>query len=142
MKTIISTLPGITDIYIIDASDLPARVDLWCIIRRPVPILTRLTPIPWTDTPTCNLTQERINTGIKQTALLTFKTPAPLPYHKNPAFVIRTPDGNTYLIGSRERPHPTIHTTQTTGAPAADPAALTHTITHKALRTLIPCHIP
>jgi hypothetical protein len=67
---------------------------------------------------------------------LSFSTLRELPTRQNIGFVIRTVDGKLYIIGSKERPYPTVKVTTTTGQPDGDASVRKYEVSYTARKAL------
>lgn len=140
MRTSTQILPGIKAIGWLDCRALPKRVDLSAICGMPVAILTDIHPIPFFDEPTCECKTKKDGGGYEDTATLKFLTNE-IPRNPCLGFVVTDVNGNSYLIGSLEAPHPTVEPTRQTGIPSGDAAGYEYEIKHVSIRSMVPCVI-
>ncbi|MDE6009402.1 MAG: hypothetical protein K2G90_09370 [Muribaculaceae bacterium] len=141
MKTTTQILPGIKFIGWLDCRNLPCMVALSAICRIPVPIFTDVNPIDFFGNPECQRQTKKEGGGYEETASLKFLSDTELPATSFLGFVITDANGISYLIGSREPPHPIVEMTRRTGTPSSDNAGILYDIKHVALRTLMQCII-
>lgn len=137
MKTSIQILPGIKRIAWIVRDALPPRVDIYASIGDKVPVLTDLHEITFFGDPSCETTVNIENVKETETTKLTFRTAKSLP-NRNLAIVVTDNNGNSYLIGARERPFPVITYQRAISSPSTV-AALECTVTYTSLKALVPC---
>lgn len=141
MKTSIQILPGIKYIGWLDGQHLPKRVDLAAICRMPIAILTDIYTIDFFDEPQCECKTTKEGGSYTDTASLKFSCGEQLPHLSAIAFVVTDVNDKSYLIGSREAPHPIVEVTQLSGIPSNDAAGYHYEIKHVALKSLVPCII-
>lgn len=141
MKTSIQILPGIKTVGWIDCRHLPRRVDLSAICGMPVAILTDIHPIPFFDEPTCECKTKKDGAGYEDTATLKFLTDRKLPRSASLGFVVTDVNGNSYLLGSLEEPHPLVEYERRTGLPSGDAAGFLYEIKHVSIKSMVPCII-
>ncbi len=141
MKTTTQILPGVKAIGWLDCRNLPRRVDLLGICVMPLPILTDIHPIAFFGEPECKCQRKKSTAGYEDTATLKFLTNEQLPHGIPLGFVITDVNDQSFLIGSREAPHPTIECDHRAGLPSGDASGYLYEIKHIAIRSLIPCDI-
>lgn len=133
------SFPGITHIYPILAAALVENIAYRAIAGLPVPVYTKAEPIRILGDALCELSEEPDHGSQFQTVTLTFHTTAALDTAAPLAFAVRTVQGDTYIIGGKERPHPTLKVTETTGTPDGDARVREYKVTHKHRKALIKC---
>lgn len=89
----------------------------------------------------CECATERKGAGLSAVATLKFRTNRAIPNNGFLAFVVTTPGGENFLIGSFEKPHVTLQLTKKAGSPSSDPAGFEYEIKHIGIRSMIPCVI-
>ncbi len=91
--------------------------------------------------PICELDEAPDNNTQIEKAKLTFSTLDSLPTSMPLAFLIETVNGEKYILGTHERPYPTIKSSKTTSKPEGDPAVTRYEVTFTARKALIPYKI-
>ncbi len=132
------SLPGITAISYIPATNLPADLIFQALAGYPVTITAASTSIPLASIPTCELEESPDNNTQTEKAKLTFTTLDTLPTITPLAFLITTAAGNHYILGTRERLYPTIKATTNTSIPDSSTAAHKYEVSFTARKALIP----
>ena len=64
-----------------------------------------------------------------------------VPTVNHPAFVFQTIDGSIYIIGSKERPYPTVKTTRSTGHLDGEPSVRKYEVSFTAKKALALCDV-
>lgn len=142
MKTTTQILPGIRTLGWVDCAKLPRRVDLHGICRMPVAVLTDITPVDFFGEPECQCVTEKESGRSTDTATLRFRCPNVLPTASVAlGFVVTDQRDKSWLIGCAEHPRPTIKGTIDFGTPGGDAGGYTYEVSHKALKSLVPCII-
>lgn len=141
MNSSIQILPGIKKIYWLDSDTLPARVDLYSVIKMRVAPLADLNEMTFFGDPDCRRSTERDNNGLIQKATLKFNSADEIPFDKNIAFIVTDANDRSYLIGSCEKPFARIKVEKLTGAPSEDAAGYSYEVSHESVRTMIECLI-
>ena len=141
MRTSIQILPGIKAIGWVDCRRLPTNVALSAICGMQVVILTDIHPIAFFDEPTCECKTKKDGGGYEDTATLKFLTSEKLPRSATLGFVVTDVNGNSFLLGSLEHPHPIVDCEQRTGIPSGDAAGYSYEIKHVAIKSMVPCVI-
>lgn len=133
--------PGISAVWLVDGDKLPPDVDLLAEVGLPASIMTTMQRVPLTGPGTA--TRKAVRTGASrfEEAELTFETLPQLLLPRNPAFVVRTPSGDTFLVGSLEEPHATVESIDSTGTPGGSKGAVGYTVKHVGLHALVACRI-
>lgn len=134
-------LPGIMTIGYVRGARLQRQMMHKSLAGLPVAIMTDITPINFVGIPTCEATSDYDNGGRIEKTTLKFATNDKLQLFKDMAFVVKDTNGNAYVIGAREKPHPIIKKSISTGVPNGDPALTSYEVTLYAHRSLIPCSI-
>ncbi|MCH5234753.1 MAG: hypothetical protein J1E16_05615 [Muribaculaceae bacterium] len=141
MNSSCQILPGVKNIYWVECSKLPSRIDLQSVGDIPVSLLADLNDITFFGSVDCRCVTEKENNGWKQKSTLKFRTADELPFYNHIAFVVTDVNGISYIIGSKEHPFPVVKSEYNTGVPSGDPAGLTYEISHEALRSMVKCII-
>lgn len=140
MKTT-QSLPGIKFIGYVSSDNLQREMMNKSLAGLPVGIFTDITPICYAGVPTCIAESTYNNNGRIEQTTLRFKTLYNLPTSRHIAFVVTDCNGQSYIIGQREKPRPIVKITRDTGTPNGDPAVCSVEVTLYAQKSLIPCFI-
>lgn len=140
MRTTKQILPGVKEIGWVRCEHLVNDIALRGIAMMPVPVLTQIHNVPFFDEPTCECVTENDGGNRTDTAKLKFASEDLLPLKEHLAFVVTAIDGNSYIIGARETPFPVVKLTISFGNTDGDGAGFIYEITHKAIKSLVPCH--
>lgn len=135
------SLPGITAISYIPATNLPADLISQALAGYPVTITAASTAIPLASIPTCELEESPDNNTQIEKAKLTFTTLDTLPTSTPLAFQITTAAGNHYILGTRERLYPTIKSNTNTSIPDSSTAAHKYEVSFTSRKALIPYNL-
>ena len=138
---ITQSLPGIKFIGFVESDKLQREMMLKALANLPVGIFTDITPIVFCGVPTCEAVSTYNNNGRIEQTTLRFKTLDALPTSRHVAFIVTDCNGQSYVIGQREKPRPIVKVTRETGTPDGDPAVATVEVTLYAQKSLIPCNI-
>lgn len=134
------SLPGIQKVWYIPCADLPDDVVYRSVAG--IPILLLETPsvsITLKGEAVCEVEKSYDNNSYIEKAKLTFLSLDDAPTYNHPAFVIKTVNGETYLIGSKERPYPTVKITSSTGQPDGDASVRKYEVSFTAKKALALC---
>lgn len=135
-------LPGIKTVSYLPTDNLPTDIIYQALSGYPTTLSTNLiTPITQNGSSICELEQAPDNNTQIEKAKLTFSTLDSIPTSTPLAFLIETVNGDNYVIGTRERPYPTIKSSKSTSKPEGDPAVTRYEVTFTARKTLIPYKI-
>jgi len=140
MKGSEQILPGIRRVYWVDADLLMNDAALRAGAGLEIPIFTTLHPVSMIGQGECTCTTSRKIDGVIQEASLKFLSVDRLPMTCHLAFVVEDIAGGVYLIGSKEPPYPEVKTELSCGD-QDNAAGLSHTVTHKAIRSMMRCKI-
>ena len=135
------SLPGIRFIGHAPAENLQREMMSKHLAGIPVGVFTDITPIVFCGVPTCEAVSTYNNNGRIEQVTLRFKTLDVLPLHRHVGYVITDCNGQSYIIGQREKPRPIVKVTRDTGTPNGDPAVCSVEVTLYAQKALIPCNI-
>ena len=138
MKTCIS-LPGITKVWCISRDYLPDDVVYRAVAGIPISLEASPISITMKGEAVCEVEQSFDNNSHIEKAKLTFLSLDDVPTYNHPAFVIKTVNGETYLIGSKERPYPTVKITSSTGQPDGDTSVRKFEVSFTAKKALALC---
>ena len=106
-----------------------------------VGVFTDVKPIAFVGVPTCEAVSSYNNNGRIEQTTLRFSTLDEMPVNSHVAYIITDCNGQSYIIGQREKPRPIVKISTDTGTPTSDPAVKTVEITLYAQKSLIPCSI-
>ena len=90
---------------------------------------------------TCQCSTKINGAGLSANAVLRFRSGVLIPDNGHLAFVVTTPNGENFLIGSKERPFAIMEFEQNSGEPSGNPAGFDYEIKHVGIRSMIPCDI-
>lgn len=141
MNNNVQSLPGIKSIGYVEAEKLSPNVMLKGICNCPVGVFTDVVNIPLCGTPTCTVEDEYDRHGRLQSVKLLFKSTQFVPTHRRIAFVVTDVKGQSFLIGAKEPPHPTVDLTINFGAPDGDAAASSYEVKYVAVKALLLCSV-
>ena len=133
------SLPGIKALAYVNALELPSDLGLVGISGLPLTLMVQSVDIPFTGEATCTGTRSNANGAGNETVELTFQSLLALPEHMPLAFLVTDVNDRCFLIGTREQPWPYVESSQGLGLPDGESSTITHTITYKAPKGLIPC---
>ena len=133
------SLPGIKSLRYINAMELPSDLGLIGISGMPFALMCPSVDIPFTGGATCTGTRTNTNGAANETVELTFQSLLALPENMPLAFLVTDVNDRCFLIGTREQPWPYVESAQGLGFPDGESSTITHTITYKAPKGLIPC---
>ena len=139
MKNTKQSLPGIRKIAYVEAEQLAPNVMLKAICGGLVSVLAQTTEVSFVGEATCESTSEYDNHGRVESVTLTFSSTEYVPHSRPLAFVVTDVNGNSFLVGSREKPYPTIKLDITFGSPASEPSVNRYEVKYVAIRALIGC---
>ncbi len=114
MKQCVS-YPGITVVAYTEITNLPDDVIYRAVAGIPVSITADPVKVQLTDVPIAEVEREEVQNSYIEKAKLTFFTLQELPCEQHLAFIFRTVHGELFIMGSKERPYPTVKVTSTTG---------------------------
>lgn len=135
------SLPGIQNVWYILRDNLPDDVVYKAVAGIPVSLQTGPISITMKGEAICEVEQQFDNNSYIEKAKLTFLSLDVVPTEKHPAFVIKTANDDLYIIGSKERPHPTVKITSSTGQPDGDTSVSKYEITFTAKKALALCSV-
>ena len=130
------SLPGITLLSYLADDYLPSDICYKAVAGIPVSLSEHTISIPMVDVAVCEVEEQTDNNVQMEKVKLSFSTLRELPTRQNIGFVIRTVDGKLYIIGSKERPYPTVKVTTTTGQPDGDASVRKYEVSYTARKAL------
>ena len=107
----------------------------------PVGIFTTVEDVCKIGEATCETEEQFDNNSQVEKATLTFFTLDELPIYRHLAFVISTTDGDTFVIGTKELPYPTVKITRSTGTPDGEPSVRKYEVSFTAKKSLVLCAV-
>ncbi len=131
-------LPGIKSVSYIPTENLPADLVYQALSGCQITLNTPLSMLNTSSLPLCELEESPDNNTQIEKAKLTFSTLDSLPRSIPLAFLIETVNGENYIIGTRERPYPSIKSSKSTSKPEGEPAVIRYEVTFTARKALIP----
>lgn len=124
-----------------DCSRLPANITYRAMAGVPVGIFTSLNDICKVGEATCETEEQFDNNSQVEKASLTFHTLDELPTYRHLAFVIFTAQGDTFVIGTKELPYPTVKISRSTGTPDGEPSVRKYEVSFTAKKSLVLCAV-
>lgn len=134
-------LPGIMSLGYVQGKYLQRQMMQKSLTGIPVGIMTDITPINFVGDVTCEAVSDYDNGGRIEKTTLKFMTNDKILLYTDIAFVVTDTNRQSFVIGTREKPHPIIRMTISTGEPGGEPAVFSYEVTLYARRSLIPCSI-
>lgn len=134
-----NTLPGIVEICFIRCADIPPHSMLASMCNATVVLNLDSKPVKFYGFPQLKWEGGLTNGSRQEKSTLQFASSDILPENERIAFVVTTAGGNQYLIGAREPNYPIISFSESAGVPDGEAAVRTYTITHIAIKSIIPC---
>ena len=135
------SLPGITRIAYCDCELLPPDIMLRALSGVPVGVYTTVKDIPLDGEATCEMETQFDNNSQVQKATLAFQTLDDVPSQRHIAFVIFTAQAETYIIGAKEQPYPTVKITRSTGTPSGEPSVRKYEVAFTSKVALALCAV-
>ena len=141
MENFNHSLPGIAQIGYCLCENIQPNIVLKHSSGLPVGVFTKIVPIRFFGSPSCETTEEYDNNDRKVVTSLTFVTNDNIPTYKHLAYVITDASGTSFIIGSRERPYPVINSSTSSGSPSGESKAISYEVRWTAIASPIPCAI-
>ncbi len=135
MKQCVS-YPGITKVAYTDISNLPDDVVYRAVAGIPITVSGETVKVCLADVPIAEVERDEDHNSYMEKAKLTFNTLEELPKEKHLAFIFRTIQGELFIIGSKERPYPTVKVTSTTGRLDGDAYVRKYEVSYMAKKAL------
>ena len=107
------SLPNITAIYFVPCASLVPNITEKHRAGLPVAIFPLPSAIEQYGNASCEAEQEYVDGGYSEKTVLQFSSTADIKQFPHLAFVIKDAQGATFLIGTREAPHPMVEITAT-----------------------------
>ena len=133
------SLPGITKVWYIMRDDLPDDIVYRSVAGIPVNLDVVPTDITLKGQAVCEVEQTFDNNSYIEKVKLTFLTLDDVQTAQHPAFLIKTVNDDIYIIGSKERPYPTVKITSSTGQPDGDTSVRKFEVSFTAKKALALC---
>ncbi len=133
------SLPGITNVWYIMRGDLPDDIVYRSVAGIPVSLDVVPTEITLKGQSVCEVEQTFDNNSYIEKAKMTFLTLDDVPIAQHPAFLFKTVNDDIYIIGSKERPYPTVKITSSTGQPDGDTSVKKYEVSFTAKKALALC---
>lgn len=133
------SMPGIRKVWYLDADNLPEDVVYRAVAGIPVDIPAQATEVSLKGDAVCETEEQPDNNSHTERARLTFHTLTELPTDRNLAFAFQTAGGDCFLIGSRERPHPVVKVSRSSGLPEGDASVRRYEVSLTARKALASC---
>lgn len=131
--------PGIVSVGYLFADNLPANTMYHAQAGIPISLFLRPDDIPLSGTPDLIVESTNESNGTAESMTLTFSSTLRLPRLRAVAFVIKDANGQWWLIGQLEKPHPAVTGSKATGATDGEPAVTTYEVRQTAPICLKPC---
>lgn len=139
--TTLVSFPGISKLGYVRAEELPANTTYNALVGMPLVLLLSPTEIPMSGYADLQVEQSNDRNGTAESLTLTFRSALRLPRHYAVAFVIKTANGQCYLVGQSEKPSLAIKATQVTGTPDGEAAVYNYEVKESAPVCLKPCRL-
>ena len=135
------SLPGIIRVAYADAHLLPPDITLRALSGSPVGIYTTVQDISLDGEAVCETETQSDNNSLLEKTTLTFFSNDNLPVEGQLAFVVTTVNKESYIIGAKEQPYPTVKITRSTGTPSGDPSVRKYEVSFSAKKSLVLCAV-
>lgn len=114
-RTIKWAIPGIREILLVRASDLPGGLIARQAAGLPVIVALPAKSVGFFGTPVCQIVEKRLKSGVQYKTTLTFDSSDLISYAEQLAWLVVDNDGNAKLLGRHEDPAPRIEVDSTSG---------------------------
>ena len=135
------SLPGIKKVWYLNRDFLPEDVIYRSVAGMSVALLHAPSSINMTGEAVCEVELMHDNNSYIEKVKLNFLTLEDVPTVNHPAFVFQTIDGSIYIIGSKERPYPTVKITRSTGHLDGEPSVRKYEVSFTAKKALALCDV-
>lgn len=132
------SLPGIVSIHTVECSRLQPQLMLRAMSKLPNAVFAPLTHRNHIGEPICNTISEYLNGSRSEKTTLEFISDADFDTSQPLAFVVKCVNGDSFLIGRKEHPYPTVTITHTTGTATSESSSYRIEVNFLAPKTLIP----
>jgi hypothetical protein len=133
------SLPGIQQVWYILRDYLPDDVVYRSVASIPISLQEQPISITMKGEAVCEVERSYDNNSYIEKTKLTFLTLDDVPTDQHPAFIIKTVNDELYLLGSKERPYPTVKITSSTGQPDGDTSVRKFEVSFTAKKALALC---
>lgn len=116
MNKFLQSLPGIKEIAYVECSKLAPQLMSKSIARLPIAIMTDITNVTFFGDAEYNINNSYKDGGREEKVTLSFNTADSIPLDTPLAWVVSTVNGDTFIIGTREKPYPVINTEFNSGS--------------------------
>ena len=131
------SLPGITRVAYLPCSSVLRDIPYRAAAGITFSVTSQATNITLVGEAVCEVEEQTDNNVQMEKTKLTFVTLDVVPTHLPLAFTIRTANSESYIIGSQERPYPTVKVTRSTGQPDGDPSVRKYEVSFTARKSLV-----
>lgn len=132
------SMPGISEVWVMDADDIQSGVVQAHIAGLDVTVLARKRELMAFSDASCEVETSWEDNAQKEKATLQFTTTSVVIPSKAMAWLIKDATGQWWLMGSKERPWPTTTVGRNLGSPGNEKAARRVKATLESLVALIP----
>ncbi len=130
------SLPDIVAIYKISCDSLVTNITEKCCAHLPIEISVPLTAIEHFGNASCEAEQQYEGGGYCEKTVLQFITTEDVDQYPPLAFVITDAQGQSYVIGTKEKPYPMVEVTKTIDK---DTNVNSVKVTFTKRKSLVPC---
>lgn len=132
------SLPNIVRISTVPCNELSPNITEKFMAGLPIAVFPLPTAIEHYGDAKCEAEQEYVNGGYSEKTVLQFNSADDICQYPPLAFVVEDAQRNTFLIGTREAPHPMVEITQTIDKETNIKA---YKVTFTRRKSLVPCVI-
>ena len=132
------SLPGIVKVGYINCSDIPRDIPYRAVSGVDVTLNQQPTDVRLVGEAVCEVEQQQDNNVQMEKVRLAFTTLDEVPTYLHLAFTIKTADNERYIIGSQEKPYPTVKVTRSTGQTDGDASAAKYEVSYTARKGMAP----
>lgn len=127
MRTV-TTLPGLKEIYRVRASMVPPLAAMKSAVGISVYMTSNVVKICTEGNPSVEIVDEQENNGRQVQTTLRFESAEKIETRTKYAFIYVDQAEEAWLVGSKEKPYPTISKTQHTGIPGQTSAVISYEV--------------
>ncbi len=132
------SLPSIVAISYIPCSSLAPNITEKFIAHLPIGIYPLPTAIEHYGNASCEAEQEYDNNGYVEKTVLQFTTTEDISHYPPLAFVIKDAEGQSYIIGTKEKPYPMMEVTRSIDK---ETNIYSYKVTFTRRKSLVPCSV-